>query len=136
ISGRDTSRMFKKLKKFLGGAVQVSPNLHVVTPVVIPYHGVKILAEVNALFLARYIKIHARRLGMSTFQLWTFMNNIAPYIGRLRPQKVIYYCVDEWSAFGYLDGQLMAKMEKEVIDLSDVVITSADELYESKRLLH
>src|SRR5438093_1278522 len=74
ISGGDTSRIFKKLKKFLGGAVEVSRNMHVVTPVVIPYHEVKIIAKFNAWFLARYLKIHARRLGMSQFQLWTFMN--------------------------------------------------------------
>src|SRR5437016_5977917 len=135
-SAGDASRILKKIRKFIRGPVCVSPNLHVVTPLVIPYHDVKIAAKFNAWFLAFYLKRHARRLGMSQFQLWAFMNNVAPYIRQLQPQKVIYYCVDDWSAFSYLDSQLMAKMEKEVIELSDVVITSADKLYESKRHLH
>jgi len=54
----------------------------------------------------------------------------------LKPQKVIYYCVDEWSAFSFLNGRLMEQMETDLIKQSDIVITSAEKLYASKRHLH
>lgn len=135
-SAGDASRMLQKLKKFMQGPVNVMPNLHVVTPLVIPFHDIKGVPTFNAWFLARYIRYQATRLGMSDFQVWTFMPTMASVISHLRPRKVIYYCVDEWSAFSFLNAKLMADMEAEVIRQSDLVITSAETLYESKRALH
>jgi glycosyltransferase involved in cell wall biosynthesis len=132
----DASRILKKIKKFIRGPVCVAPNLHVVTPLVIPFHDVKGVQTFNAWFLAHYIRRQARRLGMKDFQLWTFLPTTAPLIRYLKPQKVIYYCVDEWSAFSFLNGRLMEQMETDLIKQSDVVITSAEKLYASKRHLH
>ncbi len=135
-SAGDASRILKKIKKFMRGPVCVAPNLHVVTPLVIPFHGVKAIQAFNAWFLGRYIRRQARRLGMTDFQLWTFLPTTAPLIRYLKPQSVIYYCVDEWSAFSFLNGQLMEQMEADLIKQSDLVITSAEKLYASKRHLH
>jgi glycosyltransferase involved in cell wall biosynthesis len=132
----DASRILKKIRKCVRGPVCVAPNLHVVTPLVIPFHDVKGVPTFNAWFLAHYIRRQARRLGMKDFQLWTFLPTTAPLIRYLKPQKVIYYCVDEWSAFSFLNGQLMEQMEKALIKQSDVVITSAEKLYASKHHLH
>lgn len=132
----DASRILKKIRKFVRGPVCVAPNLHVVTPLVIPFHGVKMVQAFNAWFLGHYIRRQARRLGMKDFQLWTFLPTTAPLIRYLKPRKVIYYCVDEWSAFSFLDGQLMEQMETDLIKQSDLVITSAEKLYASKRQLH
>ena len=131
----DASRILKKIKKFIRGPVCVAPNLHVVTPLVIPFHDVKGVQTINARFLAHYIRRQARRLDMKDFQLWTFLPTTAPMIRYLKPQKVIYYCVDEWSAFSFLDGNLMRRMEERLIAQSDLVITSAEKLYASKRHL-
>lgn len=135
-SAGDASRILQKVKKFMQGPVSVTPNLHVVTPLVIPFHDIKGVPTFNAWFLARYIRYHAGRLGMSDFQIWTFMPTMASVISYLKPQKVIYYCVDEWSAFSFLNARLMEEMEADVIRQSDLVITSAETLYESKRALH
>jgi len=132
----DASRILKKIRKFVRGPVCVAPNLHVVTPLVIPFHDVKVVQTFNAWFLAHYIRRQACRLGMKDFQLWTFLPTTAPLIRYLKPRKVIYYCVDEWSAFSFLNGRLMEQMETDLIKQSDVVITSAEKLYASKRHLH
>ena len=135
-SAGDASRILKKIRKFVRGPVCVVPNLHVVTPLVIPFHDMKGVPTFNAWFLAHYIRRQASRLGMKDFQLWTFLPTTAPMIRYLKPQKVIYYCVDEWSAFSFLNGRLMEQMEADLIKQSDVVITSAEKLYASKRHLH
>ena len=135
-SAGDASRILKKIRKFVRGPVCVAPNLYVVTPLVIPFHDVKGVPTFNAWFLAHYIRRQARRLGMKDFQLWTFLPTTAPLIRYLKPRKVIYYCVDEWSAFTFLNGRLMEQMETDLIKQSDLVITSAEKLYASKRHLH
>jgi glycosyltransferase involved in cell wall biosynthesis len=135
-SAGDASRILQKVKKFMQGPVSVTPNLYVVTPLVIPFHDIKGVPTFNAWFLARYIRHQADRLGMRDFQVWTFMPTTASIISRLRPQKVIYYCVDEWSAFSFLNAKLMEDMEVELIRQSDLVITSAEKLFQTKRALH
>ncbi len=135
-SAGDASRILKKIRKFLRGPVRITPNLHVVTPLVIPFHDMKGVPTFNAWFLSRYIKRQARRLGMRDFQLWTFLPTTAPMVRHLKPRKVIYYCVDEWSAFSFLNAKLMEEMETDLIKQSDLVIASAEKLYASKRHLH
>lgn len=132
----DASRILRKVTRFAQGPICVEPNLHVVTPLVIPLHDVNSIRAANAWFLGRYIRHQAHRLGMKEFQLWTFLPTTAPLIRYLKPSKVVYYCVDEWSAFTFLDAKLMANMEADLIRQSDLVITSAEQLYKSKQSLH
>lgn len=132
----DASRILKKIRKFLRGPVCVAPNLHVVTPLVIPFHDMKGVPTFNAWFLSRYIKRQARRLNMKDYQLWTFLPTTAPMLRYIQPSKLIYYCVDEWSAFSFLNARLMEQMETDLIRRSDLVITSAEKLYANKRHLH
>src|SRR5262249_13815330 len=33
----------------------------------------------------------------------TFLPNVGDYVGSLGEELAVYYCVDEWSMFGYLD---------------------------------
>ena len=135
-SAGDASRILQKVGRFMQGPVSITPNLHVVTPLVIPFHDIKGVPTFNAWFLARYIRYQANRLGMSDFQVWTFMPTMVSVLAHLRPRKVVYYCVDEWSAFSFLNARLMKDMEADLIQQSDLVITSAETLYESKRALH
>ena len=135
-TAQDASRIVAKVKKFLSGPVSVTPNLHVLTPLAIPFHDVPGVPTANAWLLSRYIRHHARRLGMDRFQMWTFMPTTAPLVPYLKPDKLIYYCVDEWSAFTFLNSQLMEQMEHSLIRQSDLVIVSAEKLYANKRHLN
>jgi len=73
---------------------------------------------------------------MEPFQMWTFLPTTASLVRRLKAEKFVYYCVDEWSAFSFLDGKLMREMEERLIAQSDLVIASAEALYTSKRHLN
>ena len=135
-TAQDASRIAAKIKKFWHGPVSITPHLHVLTPLAIPFHDVPGVPTANAWLLSRYIRHHIRRLGMDRFQMWTFMPTTAPLVPYLRPDKLIYYCVDEWSAFTFLNSQLMEQMEHSLIRQSDVVIASAEKLYATKRHLN
>jgi glycosyltransferase involved in cell wall biosynthesis len=133
---QDASRILNKIRKFTKGPVSVHPNLHVLTPLAIPYHDLPGVPAVNAWILSRHVRTQIKRLRMEPFQLWTFMPTTAPLVRHLRPDKVVYYCVDEWSAFSFLNGELMRRMEESLIEQSDLVVTSAEKLYANKRHLH
>lgn len=135
-TAHDASRIAAKVKKFWRGPVSITPNLHVLTPLAIPFHDVPGVPTANAWLLSRYIRHHARRLGMDKFQMWTFMPTTASLVPYLKPDKLIYYCVDEWSAFTFLNSKLMDEMEQSLIRQSNLVIASAEKLYATKRHLN
>jgi hypothetical protein len=53
--------------------------------------------------------------------------------GSLGEDRLIYYCVDEYSAFSGVDGGALAELELQLLNKAGLVITSAAGLYESKR---
>ena len=135
-SAQDASRIFKKIRQFCRGPVLVNGNMHVLTPLAFPFHGMPFVKSINRWLVSRYVRRQAKKLGMNGFHLWTFLPTAGPLISQLKPKKVVYYCVDEWSAFTFLDPKLMQDMEEGLIGQSDLVITTATALYESKKHLN
>jgi glycosyltransferase involved in cell wall biosynthesis len=128
----DLSRILKKLRQRWRGPVAINGNMHVLTPLVIPLHSLGLVRTINAWLVSRYVRAHARKLGMEHFQLWVFLPTAADMVRYLKPEKVVYYCVDEWSAFSFLDGKLMREMEERLLAQSNLVIVSAEALYVNK----
>lgn len=129
----DASRILRKVRQYLRGAVQVHTNIFAVTPLVIPLHNRRWARRLNAWLAGRYVRAQARRLGMDRFQAWVILPSAASIVRHLKPEKVIYYCVDEWSAFSFLDGKSMQELEAQLIAQSDMVFVSAETLYQTKR---
>jgi glycosyltransferase involved in cell wall biosynthesis len=132
----DASRIARKIRQHLRGSVRIDSNLYAVTPLVIPFHHRRWARRVNAWLVGRYVRAQARRLGMEKLHAWVILPSAASALRRLKPDRVIYYCVDEWSAFSFLDGNAMRDMEEQLIAQSDVVFVSAEALYQAKRRLH
>jgi len=130
---RDRAKILRKLKSFADGPVQVEENLWVYTPIVVPLPHSRAAAVINRQILRQTLRILRRKLGFDRYQLWTFVPNALPYLGMEGESLVVYYCIDEWSHFSYLDGPKMAAMEKELCGRADVVFATAHLLYESRR---
>lgn len=131
--GRDITKIFRKLRSFAKGPRRVEENLWVYTPIVLPFPHSRVSVAVNRLILRASLRLLRRRFGMSDFQLWTFLPNAVEYVGRLGESCVVYYCIDEWSKFTYLDGPRMALMEEALCRKADVVFATAKSLEERRR---
>jgi glycosyltransferase involved in cell wall biosynthesis len=132
-SARDLNKIIRKLRSFLHGAEQPVPNMWVVTPIVLPFPHSKLAASINLWILRATIGHYRRALDMRQFQLWTFLPNAVEYVGALGESLVVYYCIDEWSSFTYLDGRKMSVMERELMQRADVCFMTAHSLLESKK---
>jgi glycosyltransferase involved in cell wall biosynthesis len=131
VSVKDARRVAKKLKAFFSGCREVARNIHVISPVVIPFHGSAIARQINRRLLLWKLRGAARRLGFQRPITWTFVPSSADIVGRLGEQMVVYHCTDEFSQFSDSSSEAV-DIEKQLIAKSDRVIVSAERLLQSK----
>lgn len=129
----DLSKVRRKLAAFFRGPRKVTERLWVYTPIVLPFPHSKLSVLVNKWILKATLGLLRRRMGMKDFQLWTFLPNVVNFLGHLRESLVVYYCIDEWSKFSYLDGEKMASMEKVLCSKADIVFATAKLLVERRK---
>jgi hypothetical protein len=131
-SGRDIKKIFRKLASFARGAERVGENMWVYTPIVLPLPHSPLATQLNQRILRLTLKLLRRKLGMKEFQLWTFLPNAVDYVGTLGESMVVYYCVDEWSKFNYLDGAKTLAAERKLLAQADVVFAVAQSLVDDR----
>jgi glycosyltransferase involved in cell wall biosynthesis len=131
-SGSDRSRIRRRLGQFFAGPRNVRDRLWVVTPLVLPFPHSPLAARLNVLLLGLMVWRLRRRFAMKDFQLWTFLPNVAPYVGRFGESLSIYYCVDEFSLFSELDTRRTVEAERALLAKVDCVFAVNDALLSSK----
>jgi glycosyltransferase involved in cell wall biosynthesis len=136
LNSHDVARILGKMKSLFSGMERVNKNLYVLTPLAIPLHKYPWVRKVNRTILLAQIRYYMKKLEMENVHLWTFMPTMSDLSGRLGEKKLIYYCVDDWSKFSFIESDSMAQMESDLVIRSDVVIVSARELYEQKKKLN
>ena len=135
-SSRDLGKIRRKLVEFARGAVNVENDLWVATPLALPLPHSKAARAINRQVLRATIRALRMQLGIRDFQLWTFLPNVADYVGTLGEQLAVYYCVDEWSLFGYLDREQTAAAEKQLLEKVDAVFAINRALADVKRTVN
>lgn len=132
-SGRDLGKIKRKLVEFSKGPVNVENDLWVFSPLVLPLPHEAWARSINKQVLRATIRGLRWKLGIDRFQLWTFLPNSADYVGMLGEESSVYYCVDEWSLFSYLDREQTVAAEKALLGKVDAVFAINHALAEAKR---
>jgi glycosyltransferase involved in cell wall biosynthesis len=131
-SSKDVSRIFKKLKSFAEPVREVEPNIFVLNPLAIPAYGSRAVRKFNERFLLGQVKRAMRRLGFSSPVNMVFNPAAGLLAGKLGESELIYYCVDEYTAFtGAAKG--LKEIEEDLFRASDLVVVSAEKLFETKK---
>lgn len=132
LTGSDVRRIWTKIKGWFQGLKRVNENLYHFTPIVLPFPSSKAARIINKYLLKISLGYYIRKLKMRDVQLWTFLPNVVEWVGSLGENIIIYYCVDEWSKFSFMDGKAMREFEIKLLKKADLVITSAEHLYQDK----
>jgi glycosyltransferase involved in cell wall biosynthesis len=132
-STRDLRRVVRKLREFVRGPVNVTDDLWVFTPLVLPFPHVAAVRWLNARIVRLTVRALRVRLRIQDFQLWTFLPNAAPYLGMSGESLSVYYCTDEHALFSALDLERTAAAERELLEKVDVVFAINEPLLERKR---
>lgn len=131
-SRRDLVRAARKLAAVAEPVREVEPNLFVLNPLALPLYGPG-GRRLNRLLLRAQVRRAMRHLGFRPAINWVFNPAAAVVAGDLGEAAVIYYCVDEYAQFEGVSTLRMNQLENRLLRRANLVITSADRLYHSKR---
>jgi glycosyltransferase involved in cell wall biosynthesis len=110
---------------------EVEPNIFVLNPLAIPAYGIPFMQKVNRELLKLQVWRAMDRLGFRRVVNWVFNPTAAVVAGTLSEDLVVYYCVDEFTAFSGIPAQLV-ELEASLIRKADLVIVSSQKLLQSK----
>lgn len=130
---KDLGRAFAKLKAAAEPIREVEPNLFVISPLVIPAWGKPAIQKLNARLLRWQVRRAMRKLNFQNPINWVFNPAAGILAGTLGEAKIVYYCVDEYTAFSGVNTQALAKIEQDLLAKADLVVVSAEKLLETKR---
>ena len=131
-SKADLTRAVSKLTSALEPVREVEPGIFVLNPLAIPAYGSQAVRRFNRQFLRWQVQRAMRQLRFSRVINFVFNPAAAVIAGALDEDKLIYYCVDEYTAFTGVAATSLAGMEQELCRRADLVIVSADKLLASK----
>ncbi len=131
-SKADVSRAFNKLLMVATPVREVEKNIFVLNPLAIPAYGKPRIRDLNRHLLRFQVKRAMHRLKFQKPLNWVFNPAAAIIAGTLGEDKVFYYCVDEYTAFSGVSSRSLAELEEGLLRRADMVIVSADLLYQSK----
>ena len=130
-SARDIRRIFEKLRAAATPVAEVERNIFVLNPLAIPAYHVDALQRVNRELLRYQVWRAMDRLGFSRVVNWVFNPTASVVAGSLSEDLVVYYCVDEFTAFSGVPARLV-ELERRLLRGADLVIVSSEALYRSK----
>jgi glycosyltransferase involved in cell wall biosynthesis len=131
-SAADVNRALNKLKAAAGPIKEVEPNIFVLNPLAIPAHGIPWMRAVNRQLLRLQVLRAMRRLRFERPINWVFNPAAGIIAGALAEDLLIYYCVDEYTAFSGVATGALVELEEQLLRRADLVFVSAERLYKSK----
>jgi glycosyltransferase involved in cell wall biosynthesis len=116
-----------------GGVREVSPNLYVCSPLILPPFGSKIRHRLNQSALLPLIRRTVRNLRFEPDVIWTFLptDTVASLVKMLCKPKgvVVYYCIADFAELAPHPQDIL-KSERSIIEMSDVVFAQGTRLAE------
>jgi len=134
LAGRDLRRIGRRLRAGVAPPREID-GLHVLSPLVLPFHANAGVRAVNARLLPALVGRAARRLGFERPLLWSYVPQAEVLLEPLSPRRVVYHCVDDIAAQKGVDGDSFRAAEERFARRADLVLASAPSLAERMRRL-
>src|SRR5262249_52586057 len=123
---------FNKLSAARKPLTEVEPNLFVLNPLVIPAYGSQWIRSANQKWLRFQVRRAMRQLNFENPINWVFNPAAGLVAGTLDEAAIIYYCVDEYTAFSGVSSASLAELERGLMAKADLVVVSSQPLYLKK----
>jgi glycosyltransferase involved in cell wall biosynthesis len=135
LASRDVRRMGRRLVRGLRPPRQTPAGVHVLSPLVLPFHSNRVAQALNRVLLERLVGHAARRLGLMRPLLWAYVPQAEELLDVLDPATVVYHCVDDIAAQKGVDAAGFRAAEQRFAARADLVLASAPALAERLRTI-
>jgi glycosyltransferase involved in cell wall biosynthesis len=132
VSKADAGRAFRKLAAAATPIGNPEPNIYVLSPLAIPAYGSAAARTLNRHLLRYQVRRAMRKLGFRRPVNWVFNPPAAVVAGTLGEEQLIYQCVDEFTAFTGVSGEVMAAFEEKLLRMADLAIVTSERLLQSR----
>jgi len=132
----DLRSIVDRLRRTAAGPKQADGHIHVLSPPLVPIPESGAARRLNSWQIRRSVSRALRRLPPRPVQLWLFTPDAPEVLEHRDWERVVYYCVDEFSAFEGFNAKLIEKLEQRTLERADVVIATSQPLFESRSLQH
>lgn len=130
-SGRDLSRIGRRIKRSIMGIREVEKGVWILSPLVIPFKHHSIFVRVfNREFLRFSIRCFMRKNSFVNPVVWTYHPFMLDAIEKLATGPIVYHCVDDMSAVPGIDSEGFKKEEERLLTKAKVVFTTSTTLME------
>jgi glycosyltransferase involved in cell wall biosynthesis len=128
------SSLWYKWSRWRQGLRPIKDNLYLYSPpLLFPFaNRWRWVNRLNQWLMARALKKACRAINFQEPVLLTYLPNTVDMLGRMGEKLVVYDCVDEHSAFQGFNPRLVKEMEIELLKQSDLVLVTAQPLYDDK----
>lgn len=117
-----------------GNAYRRGPTVRI--PLMTPFHTPAWLAALNRHSLVSNVRRALDELSFDRFTVVTTTPSVCDVIDRFAGDKVIYYCVDNFSEWPGMEKELIERMEARLLEKVDLVICTSAALYERFQRTH
>jgi glycosyltransferase involved in cell wall biosynthesis len=129
---RDGQRLLSKLRA-LFKSKKTSPSIEknqplLINPLAIPWPGNALCRIINKFLLSKQINQVLRQLNIEKPLLWLSLPTAVDMIGVFNESASIYYCGDNFSALAGVDHDAVEKLEQELINKADLILTASSAL--------
>ena len=118
---------------FDGGVRQVSPDLYVCSPLILPPFGSSIRHQLNRRLLLPLVLRAVRSLRFDPDIIWTFLptDTVAALVRMLSKPRgvVVYYCIADFAELSPHRDEML-KSERSIVEMSDVIFAQGPRLAE------
>ena len=132
-SGRDWSKVARRVRGALRSVRHVSENVHVLSPLLLPIHGRRWTEQFNARVLSITVRRAMKALGMTRPILWIFLPPGVALAGRLGERLLIYHCVDAYEENPGVDRDAVLELEHRLLARCDLRFATSPALHAEKR---
>jgi len=135
INWTDFKVVLQRLRQSASGNRRSEPNIDVLSPLLLPFPESPISRFLNSRQLLRHINSALKKLPALPIQLWLFTPDVPELIDQLKPEQVVYYCVDDFAAFKHFNVNLISGLEARTCRRADHVLATSEKLFEKCRRL-
>ena len=123
------SSVWKKLRSYRKGAVRVEENLYVVSPLVVPFYGSRVVRWLNKYLVAAQVRWCMRKFRLETPIVWLALPTALEAAQAIPHSLLLYQAADKISAYRGIDKAVITQLELRCFREADLVLFPGQEMF-------